>query len=73
MKYVIREDDTEDLLLPFYKSGFLIELYIKVYLSDLCRFNSKLHETDLINKFKNLLIKYEKNDCFSEELNRFLK
>ena len=56
IKYVIREDDTEDLLLPFYKSSIETRtLHKTIYLSELCRFNNNLHESSIISKFKSIL------------------
>ena len=62
IKYVIREDNTEDLLLPFYKSSIETRsLHKTIYLSELCRFNSTLHENNIMLKFKSLLEDFSNN------------
>ena len=58
ISYVIRDDETEDLKIPFYKFNIRSKtLYKSVYLSELCRFYRELNETDLIKLFKSLLLK----------------
>ena len=54
IKYEISQENTEDILVPMYKSYDSPRLRTNnknVYLSELCRFNN-LNETDIINHFK---------------------
>ena len=62
IKYII--NDNEDLLIPLYKGGY-DEIDDKrgvnknEYLSELCRFNSQLNESEIINIFKTLFEKFK--------------
>lgn len=56
-----KEDKSEDILIPLYKSNKSIRsIYKNVLLSEICRFNN-LDETKIIFKFKELFEEFKKN------------
>jgi len=65
LKYIINEN--EDILIPIYKTysenddnfKYSRGLAKRVLLSELCRFNRLLDESEIINNFKKLFIKYQ--------------
>ena len=57
IKLVKRDDGSEDLVIPFYKSNPEIRsLHKTIYLSELCRFNN-LSEVEMIDNFKSAIEK----------------
>ena len=57
IKLAKRDDESEDLLIPFYKSNPEIRsLHKKIYLSEICRFNN-LSEVKMIQNFKRIIEK----------------
>ena len=62
IKYVIKDDESEDILFPLYKSFDNPRkrgITKTVYLSELCRFNTQLNESDIIKKFKLVFEKFK--------------
>ena len=60
VKYVITDEETEDLLLPFYKSSIRTRTLHKfINLSELCRFNKEISESYIIDKFKSIIENYK--------------
>lgn len=58
IKYKIRDDDTEDIEIPMYRSSdSKRHIQKNVFLTELCRFNNNLSETKIINEFKRILKK----------------
>ena len=62
LQYTIREDETEDVLIPMYKASSNTEVRERgcnkdVYLSELCRFNN-LSETETMNLFREKFNKF---------------
>ena len=61
IKYTIKDDESEDILFPLYKSfdnARRRSITKTVYLSELSRFNTQLNESDIINKFKFVFEKF---------------